>query len=462
MDKSIIRELKSILGSDHCRIAPEDLLSYSYDGSHHRARPEAVVFPQNNSQVVQISRFANHHRLPLIPRGAGTGLTGGAIPIRGGLVMVMEQMDRIIKIDSENMLAVVEPGLINGQLQEVCRAQNLFFPPDPASAGFSTIGGNVAVNAGGIKAVKYGVTKDYVMGLEAVLAGGTIIHCGSRCLKDVVGYDLTSLFVGSEGTLGTITQVTLRLLPLPETEGTISALFQDMVSAAALAASIRRSGTIPAVIEFMDHRCLQALDRAGRSNFAARGQAMLLMEVDGNATQVAEEMQTLSSLCKNHGAIEVRHAEDAEEREDLWRSRRSLHGSLSTLRKNWLEEDISVPISQVAAMLEDLDTIGKELDLDICCFGHLGDGNIHISYQGVSSDLSDEKQNLCRSSIYRALVKRGGRIAAEHGIGIDKANRVNCNLDPPTLGFMSDLKKYLDPNNILNPGKLFPPGSQDY
>lgn len=462
MNAEAHKALSRLLGPRNYLTGMEDRTTYAFDASGIKAIPEAVLFPQSLSDISELLKIADRYGLPLVPRGAGTGLTGGAVPPGHGLVLVMSQFNRIIEIDTDNLLAVVEPGVVTADLQAAAEKCGLFYPPDPASTSFCTIGGNIAENAGGMRAVKYGVTRNYVMGLEVVLASGEVIHTGSKCIKDVVGYDLTTLFVGSEGTLGIITRAVLKLLPLPETRRTLTALFPTMVQAAETVPALFKNHIIPSCIEFMDRVCLRAVEDQLASDLPEAAQALLLIEVDGKALTVEEDIRRVQRICRSGGAMEIRSAANEEERANLWRSRRSVHSALRKLRPQWGEEDVSVPIRAIPSMIDRLEQIGRSLDLMVACFGHFGDGNLHISFS-LKNDTPPDAERLgrARHDILRAAVTLEGRIAAEHGIGLAKRNEVGWNLDRPTLGLMRTLKQWLDPKGILNPGKIFPDPESD-
>lgn len=456
MNKSTIRLFQKLLGKDRCLTDKEDCIPYSIDASHFQKEPEMVLFPDNELEISEILKLANIYNIPITPRGAGSGLVGGAIPTCGGAVLSLDRMNRILEIDPENFLAIVEPGVINEQLNKAAREKGLFFAPDPASAHFSSIGGNIAVNAGGLRAVKYGVTKHAVLGLEVVTPSGEIIQTGSKCLKDVVGYGLTELFIGSEGTLGVISKAICKLTPLPQSKVLIAAYFSDMGAAAHAVLTILRANVQPSAMEFMDSFCLEAL-KTQRSIAPPNGaKAQLLIEIDGEKHDVLRRMEQVRSICEQHASTAVQHATDEKEQDELWHARRSLHGALGTISRHWHEEDISVPISRVPDILDLLATISTSYDLHMACLGHFGDGNIHISYKGASQSLSDGMAAQVTQAIFQATASLEGRIASEHGVGLAKSNQVGCNLSPETIELMVSMKKVFDPGNILNPGKCFP------
>jgi len=456
MHDDMKKRLVDLLGAANVLDAIEDRLTYAYDASGGRCLPAAVVFPRDAAQVAAILAMADDRRVPVVPRGAGSGLTGGAVPLAGGIVMAMDRCNRILEVDTANRQAIVEPGVVTARLHAAVEARGLFYPPDPASMTFCTIGGNIAENAGGMRAVKYGVTKDFVMGLEVVLADGTIIHSGSRCIKDVVGYDLTRLFVGSEGTLGVITRAVLKLLPLPEDKQTLLASFGTMDHAAQTVAAIVKEGIIPTTLEFMDRHCIRAVNRFQDCGLPADAAAALLVEVDGKRSEIASDLDRIRRVCEANRALGIDIARDESHQESLWRARRSVHAALGQLRPRWEEEDIAVPIARIPQMVRRLDAIGNELNVLIASFGHAGDGNIHVSLAAFDDTTPPENLTRAREAVLKAAVALEGRIAAEHGIGMLKRNKIGWNLDTDTLSLMRRIKKLLDPNGILNPGKIFP------
>lgn len=465
MDKSHRKALLALLGPQRCLLDLEERLPYASDAGHFSHRPEAVLLPETTAEVAAILALANQYACPVTPRGAGSGLTGGAVPAPGGMILSLDRMHRILDLDPVNFLAVVQPGVVTAELNAAARPHGLFFAPDPASAGFSSIGGNIAENAGGMRAVKYGVTKHSILGLEVVTPTGDIIRTGSKCIKDVVGYGLTELFVGSEGTLGVVTEAICRLMPLPEARGLAAASFPDMDSAAKALLAVLRRAVQPSALEFMDACCLEALrPEMRRKNLPdipdATG-AQLLIEVDGDAGEVRRKADIVAALCREHGALAVDTALDPARQDLLWTARRSLHNALIAYCPHWREEDVSVPVARIPDLLAVLDNLCTELDMRMACFGHFGDGNIHLNVTGNNGPLAENDPAVDR--IYGAVSALEGRIASEHGVGLAKADFVGWNLDPATIALMRSLKDTLDPHGILNPGKCFPdaPGPGD-
>lgn len=458
----IKRDLENLVGRDKCLTAPEDTACYAFDAGHNRGRcPLAVVFPESSQEVSDVMAYAYANDISIVPRGAGSGLTGGAVPLENSIVISIARMNRILELDTDNLCAVVQTGVVTSDLQAAAQKQGLFYPPDPASQDISTIGGNIAENAGGMRAVKYGVTKAYVLGLEVVLPDGRILNLGSKCIKDVAGYSMTELFIGSEGTFGLITKATVKLVPLPETVRTLAVCFDSMEGAGRAVPEIFKAGVIPCTLEFIDANCLEAVRKAGLMETGKEfihddTRAMLLVEVDGKISQVTEDIRCIRQICEAFGILSIEQAETRDDREHLWHVRRSIHGALVFISDQWMEEDISVPPAAIPKMLSALGRLSKEKNLIIPCFGHYGDGNIHLSAAGINTPLSPARETEIRRDIFTLAVDMGGRIAAEHGIGIAKKDFIGLNLDNDTQSFARQLKTMLDPKNLLNPGKIFP------
>ena len=450
---SIVRDLKKIVGSANLYTSPEEMVVYSYDATQREALPWAVARPSTAREVSEILVLANRERFPVVPRGAGTGMSGGSVPARGGLVLSLERMNRILEIDEENLIAVVEPGVITGDLQREVEKRGLFYPPDPASHDFCTIGGNVAECAGGLRAVKYGVTKDYVLGLEVVLPTGEIIRTGGRTLKSVAGYDLTKLIVGSEGTLGIATTIILKLLPQPESVRTLSVLFDSIEAAAAAVSSIIAGRILPRALEFMDHAALRAVEKHLGEDISGGAKAMLIVEVDGPSTSTEREIERVADIAGRAGASRVNRAETEAERERLWKARRSLSPALYTIKPKKINEDIVVPRSRIPDILREIGEIAKRHDLLIVNFGHAGDGNIHTNI--MIDEGNEPKAEIAVKEIFEVVLRMKGSISGEHGIGLSKAAYLPMELGPDALKTMKRIKDALDPNNILNPGKIF-------
>ena len=456
MENSAFSALREILGN-RLETSLETRVSYSFDATRKKLLPDAVAFPVDVVEVQRIVELANRMRFPIVPRGAGTGFSGGSLPVRGGLVLSTERMDRILAIDTENLYAVVEPGVVTGVLKDEVRKAGLFFPPDPASLKFSTIGGNIAECSGGMCAVKYGVTKDYVLALEAVLGTGEIVRTGVVTMKGVAGYDLTRMLVGSEGTLGVITRATLKLVPMPEAVATILAMFTGNRQAAGVINAIVAARVTPAAMELMDRTAIDCVRSAIPIDLAEGTQSALLIEVDGSAAAVPLEADRVEEACRAGGALEVRRASDERGRDDLWKLRRSISPALRRVGAVKMNEDIVVPRSRLADMLDFLAELGARKKVTVVNFGHAGDGNLHVNIM-ISGKDEDEYRRAeeAVAEVFKAAVDMGGTITGEHGIGIVKSPFLEMEVGPMGISVMKRLKSCFDPNGILNPGKIFP------
>lgn len=436
--------------------APEDLICYGFDASGLELSPSAVVWPKNTEDVVKIMKYSFENGIPVVPRGAGTGMTAGAVPSKGAIIISFEKMKRIIEIDSENLTAFCEPGVINGKLQHELESIGLFYPPDPASMQFCTIGGNVAENAGGPRALKYGVTKDYVMGIEAVLPNGEVITTGVRTAKGVVGYDLTRLFAGSEGTLSVFTKIRLKVLPLPQDVVTLLAVFGHLEAAGDAVTKIISSKIIPRTLEFMDSEAIAAVENFRPVGLPGEAEAVLLIELDGHPSAITKEAGRIAEICEKLGA-EIRMAEDDEARDKLWMSRRSISPALYKIRPTKINEDIVVPRNRVTEMLRRLRRLSEESGIKIVSFGHAGDGNIHVNIMVDKSDEDEYRKGLSLvEKVFHETLSLGGTISGEHGIGLTKTGYIGMEVSKQALEIMKSIKHVFDPKKILNPGKIFP------
>lgn len=456
MNDQIIKELISIVGKENVLTAISDKITHSYDATQKRHLPEAVVYAETTEEVSQVVKLANHWTVPVLPRGAGSGFSGGSLPVCGGIVLVLTKMDRIIDIDIENLTAEVEPGVITADLQRQVEKLGLFYPPDPASKDFSTLGGNVAECAGGPRCVKYGVTKDYVLGLEVVTPTGDVINTGGRTLKNVVGYDLTKLFVGSEGTLGIATRIILKLLPKPEAKKTMLVQFETIDGAAKSVSAIIGAKIIPTTLEFLDAATINCIRGVSSIPLPESCRAILIIEVDGDAQLLDQQIKKISTIIHPFGVLQTRIAETDQESEEIWQVRRIVSPSLRKINPDKFNEDIVVPRSKVPDMISALEKISRDYGVPIVNFGHAGDGNIHVN---VLVDLKEkgmpEKIDKVMDEICGAAVKLRGSISGEHGIGTSKAKYMSMELDNATITYMQRIKAALDPKNILNPGKIF-------
>jgi len=436
--------------------APEDILCYGFDASGLEAPPSAVVWPHDVGDVIKVIKYASTKGIPVIPRGAGTGMTGGAVPSRGAIILSMEKMNRIIEIDEKNLNVLVEPGVVNGKLQRELQRHRLFYPPDPASMNFCTIGGNVAENAGGARAVKYGVTKDYVLGLEAVLPDGRLINTGVKTAKGVVGYDLTSLLVGSEGTLAVITKIRLKVLPLPQDVITLMVLFKELEQSGIAVTQIISEGIIPRTLEFLDRETIKAVEHYKPIGLPEDIDALLLIELDGAPSAITIDAEKVSDICGRLGG-EVIMAENEIAREKLWEARRAISPALFRISPTKINEDIVVPRTRLPEMLGVLKGLSESTGIRIVNFGHAGDGNIHVNLM-VDKNNKDEYAKALKlvGDIFSATLELGGTISGEHGVGLTKKDYITMEIQPDELQLMKKIKAVFDPENILNPGKIFP------
>ena len=455
MEPRIKEALTNIVGEENASGDLIDLVSYSYDFSQHRARPHMAVWPTTTDQVSEIMKLASRSRMPVVPRGAGTGATGMAVPQRGGIVMDLCRMNRILQISIEDRLATVQPGVVYDSLQKALAPQGFFFPPDPASGKVATLGGNVATSAGGLKGAKYGTTKDYVLALEVVLPDGRIMRTGSNCMKSVSGYDMTKLFVGSEGTLGVITEITLKINPLPTTTTTAVGSFQKLEQAGRAVSEIMHSGIVPSVCELLDQNILRLLiDRAGLD--LPRAEAMILVETDGFTKEETDfQMNKVIEVFKKNDALDIKKAGSPKEAEDLWEARRSMGGVIVGLRPNFLVEDVTVPISRLTELIRRIEEISEKHGVQIVNFGHAGDGNLHphLLYDGNDPEEVEKVEN-ASADLFAAACDLGGTLTGEHGIGLAKAKYMPLEHGPVAMEMMRALKRTFDPDNILNPGKM--------
>jgi len=456
MISDVVRSnLRDIVGAPHFLDSLEDRISYSYDAALYESLPEAVVYPGTVEEIAAILRLANEERFAVTPRGAGTGLSGGSIPLAGGLVMVLTRLNRIVEINTDDLYAVAETGVITADLAAAVARHGLLYPPDPASQAVSTLGGNVAENAGGLRGLKYGVTKHYVLGLEVVTPQGEVLHTGSTTVKCVTGYDLTQLMVGSEGTLGVVTKIWCKLVPMPEHKESMLAVFGDVDDAARTVAAIIRSGVIPATLEFLDHVTINAIEDFKQFGLPRQAEAILLIETDGRRPAAQAEAEKVMAVCRENRAQTIQKADDEAERTQLWQARRAALSSLARVRPTTILEDATVPRSRIPDMVRGVREIAQRHRVVIGNFGHAGDGNLHPT---VLTDVRD-KEEFARAEkaideIFALALSLGGTLSGEHGIGIAKAKYLANEVGRVGLDVMRAIKRALDPNNILNPGKM--------
>lgn len=455
MDERIKQALSQIVGPENYTENLIDLVSFSYDASEHAHRPACGVWATTAEQVSEILKLANRERIPVIPRGAGTGLSGMAVPAKGGIVLDLSHMNKILRISIDDRLAVVQPGVVYAELEKTLLPHGFFFPPDPASGKVCTLGGNVATNAGGVKGAKYGTTRDYVLGLQVVLPDGRIMRTGAKTMKSVSGYDLTRLFVGSEGTLGVVTEITLKINPKPTATSTALATFDDLEDAGRAVSEITRSGILPSVMEILGRETLQAINQNTDLKLP-EVDAMLLAETDGYTRQETDyQMQKILRVFRDNRAKEVKEAKTDEEAALLWKARKSAYAVLARIKTHFVLEDVTVPMARVSDLLKGVSAIAKRQNLQIATFGHAGDGNLHpqILYDGYDPD-QVRRMEAASGELFKLAIELGGTLTGEHGIGLSKAPYMTLEHDPVAMDVMRGLKKMFDPNNILNPGKM--------
>ncbi len=448
-----IAEIEKAAGAENVVLDPEVLKKHDRDASFLRATPDVMVMARSAEQIGRLLKLANARKFPVTPRAGGTGLAGGCLPVFGGVVLNMSSMNRIKAIDTRNLVAEVEPGVITKDLRDAARAKGLFYPPDPAGMDRSTIGGNAATSAGGPSCLKYGTTKDYILGLEAVLPSGEIVRTGTRTRKGVVGYDLTHLFVGSEGTLGIITELVLKLIPHPPAAKTIGAVFGDIREAMAAVAEIQVRGHLPAAIEFMDAGCLQLVKDLLPFEAPGENAALVIVEVDGSEDQTLASLAAIGQVLRQTGASDIMEAWDEARRDAVWAARRQISLRIKEAAVFNVAEDIAVPIGSIADLVEALPEAEKEFGVKLFAFGHAGDGNIHVNITAPRKEHPGVDD--CIRSLFKITLGMGGTISGEHGIGFAKRSFLGMELSPASMELQKGIKRLFDPNMILNPGKLF-------
>jgi glycolate oxidase len=449
--------VEGVVGPAWVRRDPDALLAYGTDALKKGRPADLVALPANTAEIAALAKLCDQHLVPLVVRGGGTGYTGGSVPVAGGLVISLERLNRILEIDQQNLLAIVEPNVITGDLQDAVERVGLFYPPDPASLRQSVIGGNVAECAGGPRAFKYGTTKRYVLGLEAVLPTGEVIRTGGKTVKNVVGYDVTQLLVGSEGTLAILTKIILRLVPKPPVQITLRACFTSVDAAVAAVTGLVERRVVPATVELIDRASLDAITRAGTDRLAPDGtDALLILDVDGFEAGVLEEARRVEEACRDAGAIEILRATAGPEREHLWRVRRDLSLSLRALAGLKINHDVVVPRGRIPDLFALVDVLRQRHDLLIASFGHAGDGNIHVNVMVDPSDLDAvARARRAERELFEGVVALEGSITGEHGVGFSKAPFLSIELSSEEIALLRRIKQAFDPRGILNPGKIF-------
>ena len=460
VDETIITQLRDIVGASNVITGTEALEEYAHDETPlYSAIPDVAVKPTSTDQVSNVVKLAFEHCIPVTPRGGGTCLSAGAVPIHGGIVLSLENMNKVKDVDSENMMAVVETGIVTEQFGKELAKHDLFFPPDPVSLDSCTIGGNIAECAGGPRAMKYGVTRNYVTGIVFVLPDGTVSRIGGKLLKNVTGYDLINLIIGSEGTLAIVTEATIRVLPLPKIIVDLLIPFMSVEDATTFAIAVQRTGFMPAAIEFMDGDVIKEVAKyRGRKIPHMDAGAHTIVEIDGDEKdRVSKTYDQIGDIALKHGALDVLVGEGPKDRERIWEPRKNIGDTLKELTKNVAREDLVVPKKQIPLLISRLkDCVGK-YDATVYTFGHLGDGNIHADVSiDKNAELTDTQIDKMRREIYEITISLGGAITAEHGVGLSKVSYISMALDKKQIEIMQKIKKVFDPKNILNPGKIFP------
>ncbi|WP_152623411.1 FAD-binding oxidoreductase [Aneurinibacillus migulanus] len=461
MTSAHIKEVMSIVKTGRVLTDESDRFSYSFDGSFGTYLPDVVIQTKSVEELAALVKFANRERIPVYPRGQSTCLSGGPLPVKGGMVFDLSVMNDLLEISEEDLVAVVSPGVLTADIHKAAEKKGLLYPPDPSSSHVSTIGGNMAENSGGPRGLKYGVTKDYVIGLELITPEGEIIKTGGRTVKNVTGYDLTKLIVGSEGTLGIITKAVLRLLPKPPASETVMAVFNNLVDAGSAISKILSAGILPAKMELMDQASIAAVENYEPLGLPVDAEAIILLELDGHPAALKDEVKQAAKLCKSVGARDIRIPQNAVERAEVWRARKLVSPAIVRIKPTKISEDATVPRSKIPQMCERLQQIRDKYNVHLVVFGHAGDGNLHPN---IICDKSDKEEmnrvEQAVAEIFTAAVELGGTLSGEHGIGTMKAPFMEMELGTVGLDMMKRIKEAWDPNNIMNPGKIFPEPGQ--
>jgi len=457
MSKPLINQLQKIVSVNNILTDTSECLTYGYDNSRRHAQPLAVVFPESEEQVQQITCACNQYKTPLIARGRGTGTTGATVPLSGGIIISFERMNKILKMDADNRCIDVQPGVTNLEVQECAAKHGLFWAPDPTSAAFCSVGGNLAYNSAGPRAVKYGTCRENTLGLRAITGNGDIIKCGTSTTKGVVGYDLTRLIIGSEGNLALITEATLKLLPLPSAKHTLKATYNSINAAARAVSNIMSQAVTPCALEFMDKNALDMVRDYSTTPLPENAAAMLMIEVDGHTDTIQIESEAVITACKVDGYIETELAKTKEEAAALWKTRKALSPSLRKIAPKKINEDVVVPVSNIPALINGLDALSKTHNIKIVNFGHAGNGNIHVNLLVNPDDKAEMKAaTQCLDEVFNLVLSLNGSLSGEHGVGIEKRDYISKELSSTEISLMHQIKQVFDKNNILNPGKTLP------
>ncbi|HEC28139.1 MAG TPA: FAD-binding protein [Gammaproteobacteria bacterium] len=449
-------QIRACVGQENVLTEKTDCWVYGYDNSRRQASPDLVVFATETSQVKNIIDLCHQYEIPLITRGRGTGTTGATVPVSGGLILSLERMDKILKIDPANRYLIAQPGVTNQAIQQAAAQHGFFWPPDPTSSEFCTLGGNLAYNSAGPRAVKYGTPRENTLGLRAVIGTGEEIHTGVCTTKGVVGYDLTRLLIGSEGTLAVITEATLKLTPLPEVTHSLKAVYRDIQNAAKAVSAIMAQPVTPSSLEFIDKASINMIREYSDIEMPV-ADAILMIEIDGNRSGMEDSIQSIKCAATNDGLLSIEDAENEQERQSLWRTRKALSPALRKIAPKKINEDIVVPVSNIPALLEGLEHLSEQHGIAIVNFGHAGNGNIHVNLL-IDPDKDDQLQEaeICLGHVFDLVLSLDGTLSGEHGVGLEKRNFIDREIDPVTLGLMKKIKQQFDPKNILNPGKTLP------
>jgi len=457
LSNSLVKQLHDIFDNDNVLIDEAERWPYGYDNSRKHALPDAVVFARTHTQIKQLVNLCNHNKIPIVARGRGSGTTGATVPLQAGIVLSLEKMNRIIEIDSDNRMAIVEPGVTNQALQDAAGKLGFFWPPDPTSAAFCTIGGNLAYNSAGPRAVKYGTPRENILGLKAITGNGKEIITGTSTTKGVVGFDLTRLIVGSEGTLAIISQATLKLTPLAESKRILQVIYQDMHAAAKAVSGIMAQPFTPSALEFIDGNAINMIRDFSQANLPNNAGAMLMIEVDGPVSALDSGVSEIQKAASNDGLLSFTEAKTQQEIDNLWATRKALSPALRKVAPKKINEDVVVPVSHIPQLIDGLDLLSKKYQIKIVNFGHAGNGNIHVNLLVDPDDpIQAKNSEQCLDEVFSMVLRLNGTLSGEHGVGIEKRDFVDREITPNSLQLMRDIKQVFDPNKILNPDKMFP------
>lgn len=457
MNPSTLNTLQSLIPADALLTSAAECLAYSYDNSRRQSQPDAVVLVTTEQQVIDVVRLCHEHNIPLTARGRGTGTTGATVPTKGGVVLSFERMNKILRVDADNRVMVVEPGVTNLQVQQAAAEHGFFWAPDPTSAAYCTVGGNLAYNSAGPRAVKYGSCRENTLGLRAVTGDGKILKCGVYTTKGVVGYDLTRLLIGSEGTLAIITEATLKLLPKPASKRTFMAIYNSMDAAARAVSRIMAQAVTPCALEFMDNNAINMVRDYSQADLPHNAGALLMIEVDGSVAALDAEIKMVDAAARGAGHISTQHASTQTEVDELWKTRKALSPCLRKIAPKKINEDIVVPVSRMAELINGLDILSQKYQINIVNFGHAGNGNIHVNLLVNPDDPQQmHAAGKCLNDVFDLVIRLNGTLSGEHGVGLEKRDFIYKELSANEIGIMRAIKQQFDPHNILNPGKTLP------